>query len=361
MTQNIMAMNKPVSKSVVVRKKQPASLVLDEDSVKTWIKQSNNITNMMADYNVIQMRILVIVMEAMQEAINGNINHQATTQLDLFQNDIDKFGKITIAVPMKNFGVKSNHYAELRTALETFSKISVQFKVDSPYAGKNATKYTHLMDVTIPEKYQKSVVFNIDKEIAEKFLNVQGGFTKFLKEVVFALDSPYNIKFYYMCCSWLAKGGWSMKMEDLRQWLCIGDKYKLFKDFNRRVLKPTQEALEQNANCWFEYTPVFDDGEKQPRRIDFKIFRNVMTVEEEQYYEARVQNMRNLMFTHFQIEDNVFSKDIKPLLTLYNIEKATNKLIDLFVYLQENADRIPHKKEYLIKSMIEYLDPSAVQ
>ena len=361
MTQNIMAMNKPVSKSVVVRKKQPASLVLDEDSVKTWIKQSNNITNMMADYNVIQMRILVIVMEAMQEAINGNINRQPTTQLDLFQNDIDKYGKITIAVPMKNFGVKSNHYAELRTALENFSKISVQFKVDSLYAGKNATKYTHLMDVTIPEKYQKSVVFNIDKEIAEKFLNVQGGFTKFLKEVVFALDSPYNIKFYYMCCSWLAKGGWSMKMEDLRQWLCIGDKYKLFKDFNRRVLKPTQEVLEQNANCCFEYTPVFDEGEKQPRRIDFKIFRNVMTVEEEQYFEAHVQNMRNLMFTHFQIEDKVFSKDIKPLLTLYNIEKATNKLMELFVYLQENAERISYKKEYLIKSMIEYLDPSSTQ
>ena len=352
---NIMAMNKPVSKSVVKRKRQTANLILDEDSVKTWIKQSNNITNMMANYNVIQMRILVIVMEAMQEAINGNINHRQTTQLELFQNDIDRYGKITIAVPMKNFGVKSNHYAELRTALETFSKISVQFKVDSPYAGKNATKYTHLMDVTIPEKYQKSVVFNIDKEIAEKFLNVQGGFTKFLKEVVFALDSPYNIKFYYMCCSWLAKGGWSMKMQDLRDWLCIGDKYKEFKDFNRRVLKPTQETLEEHANCWFEYTPVYDDGARQPHRIDFKIFRNVMTVEEEQYFDAHVKNLRELMFKHFQI-DAEFSK-IFPLLTLYNIEKATNKLMDLFVYIQEHADEIDNKKDYLIASMIKYLDP----
>ena len=110
-------------------------------------------------------------MEAMQEAINGNINHHNSAQLELFQNDIDRFGKITIAVPMKNFGVKSNHYAELRSALETFSKISVQFKVDSPYAGKNATKYTHLMDVTIPEKYQKSVVF---KEIEGVFSEEEG-------------------------------------------------------------------------------------------------------------------------------------------------------------------------------------------
>ena len=85
MTLNIMAMNKPVSKSVVVRKKQQTDLVLDDDSVKTWIKQSNNVTNMMADYNVIQMRILVIVMEAMQEAINGNINHHNSAQLELFQ------------------------------------------------------------------------------------------------------------------------------------------------------------------------------------------------------------------------------------------------------------------------------------
>ncbi len=358
MTQNIMAMNKPTSinKSVVVRKKQQAKLVLDDDSAKTWITQSNNVTNMMADYNVIQMRILVIVMEAMQEAINGNINRQSTAQLDLFQNDIDKYGKISIAVPMKNFGIKSNHYAELRSALETFSQISVQFKVNSPYAGKNATKYTNLMSVTIPEKYQKSVVFNIEQEIAEKFLNVQGGFTKFLKEVVFALDSPYNIKFYYMCCSWLAKGGWSMKMDDLRKWLCIGNKYKEFKDFNRRVLKPTQEALEQNANCWFEYTPVFEEGEKQPRRIDFKIFRNVMTVDEEQFFNSHVNNIRDLLFVHFQVEDSEFSK-IFPLLTLYNIDKATNKLMDLFVYLREHAEEITNKKEYVIKSMINYLDP----
>ena len=350
-------MTKPTTnRSVVVRKKQGSNLVLDEDSVRTWIKQSNNITTMMADYNVIQMRILAIVTEAMQEAINGRINKHNTAQLDLFQNEMDRYGKITIAVPMKNFGVKANHYSDLRLALESFSKISVQFKVDSPLAGKNATKFTHLMDVTIPEKYQKSVVFNIEKEVAERFLNVQGGFTKFIKEVVFALDSPYNIKFYYMCCSWLAKGGWSMKMQDLRDWLCLEDKYKEYKDFNRRVLKPTQEALEQNANCWFEYSPVYAEGEKQPYRIDFKIFRNAMTVEEEQYFDSHVNNMRNLMFTHFQVQDADF-KEILPLLTLYNIEKAQNKLMELFVYLQDHAEEINSKKDYLIQSMRNYLDP----
>ena len=357
MTQNIMAMSKPTSdKSVVVRKKQQSNLVLDEDTAKTWIKQSNNVTTMMADYNVIQMRILVIVTEAMQQAIEGKINQHNTAQLDLFQNEMDRYGKITIAVPMKNFGVKANHYPDLRSALENFSKISVQFRVDSPLAGKNATKFTHLMDVTIPEKYQKSVVFNIDKEVAERFLNVQGGFTKFIKEVVFALDSPYNIKFYYMCCSWLAKGGWSMKMEDLREWLCIGSKYKEFKDFNRRILKPTQEALEQNANCWFEYTPVFADGEKQPRRIDFKIFRNAMTVEEEQYFDSHVNQLRDLMFTHFQIQDAEFN-EILPLLTLYNIEKALQKYIELSIYFQDHAEEINNKKQYMLKSMKNYLDP----
>ena len=147
-----------------------------------------------------------------------------------------------------------------------------------------------------------------------------------------------------------------MKMEDLREWLCIGSKYKEFKDFNRRILKPTQENLEKNANCWFEYKPVFVDGEKQPRRIDFKIFRNAMTVEEEKYFNSHVQNMKTLMFTHFQIGDADFNK-ILPLLTLYNVEKATEKLMDLFIYLQEHADEIINKKEYLMKSLITYLDP----
>lgn len=345
----------PNNKSVVRKKKEQQSLVLDD--AKTWINQSNNITNMMADYNVMQLRILVILMEAMQEAIDGSITHRPNHQLELFQNEIAKSGKLQIIIPMKNLGVKTNHYGELRLALEEFSKIPVKFKVDDPYAGKNATKYTHLFDVTIPEKYQKSVVFNMEREVAERFLNMQGGFTKFLKEVVFALDSPYNIKFYYMCCSWLAKGGWSMKIDTLRDWLCVGDKYKNFKDFNKRVLKPTQENLEQNANCWFEYTPVFTDDNKQPSRVDFKIFRNVMDDNEQKYFDSNVQNIKNLMFMHYKISDSEFHKYIYPLLTLYNVQKATEKLMELFMYVQDHQNEIKNEKEYLLKSMINYLDP----
>lgn len=355
--QNIMVTNKvEKNRSVVVRKKQRTGLILDDESAKTWLKQSNAITNMMADYNLIQMRILVLVVEAMQEAIDASINHQESAQLSLFQNDIDKFGKISIAIPMRNFGVKSNHYAELRTALETFSQISVQFKVNSPFAGKNATKFTHLMDVIVPEKYQKSVVFNIDKEVAEKFLSVQGGFTKFLKEVVFSLESPYYIKFYYMCCSWLAKGGWSMKMDKLREWLCVGDKYKEYKDLNRRILKPTQEILEQSANIYFEYAAVYDDNEKQPHTINFKVIRKVRTVEEEEYFNIHKTQLKSLLESYFQVNDKEFRK-IESLLTLYNIEKAIQKCVELYLYLQEHVGEIKNTKEYVITSMVNYLDP----
>ena len=350
-------MMKATGNKSIVKKQQQQSLVLDEDKKETWIKQSNNITNMMANYNVIQLRVLVILTEAMQNAIEGNIKHQNSQQLELFQEEITQFGKLQIIVPMKNFGVKDNHYQDLRDALEEFSKIPVKFKVNDPYAGKGATRYTHLVDVIIPEKYQKSVVFNIDKEVAERFLSVQGGFTKFLKEVVFALDSPYYIKFYYMCCSWLAKGGWSMKMEDLRQWLCIGDKYKEYKDFNRRVLKPTQENLEQYANCWFEYSPVFTDDSKQPSRINFKIFRSAYSAEEQRQLDYNKSYLRDLMLKHFEITNKEFDDRIDPLLTLYNIEKAKENFMDLFMYIGQHEDSITNKKEYLLRSLINYLDP----
>ena len=147
-----------------------------------------------------------------------------------------------------------------------------------------------------------------------------------------------------------------MKYEDLRNWLCVGDKYKEFKDFNRRVLKPTQETLEQRSNCWFEYTPIFDPDNKQPKRIDFKIFRNAMTIEEERFFQSHVNNIRNLMFAHYQVTEKDFH-DIEELLTLYNIEKATNKLMELFMYIQDHGDTINNKKEYRLKAMIRYLDP----
>lgn len=352
-----MAMNKMTTNKSLVQRKKKQSLVLDEETNKTWIKQSNYITNMIGNYNVLQLRALVILVEGMQEAINGSIDHRETQQLSLFQNEIDKFGKLSIIVPMKNFGVKAYRYPELKDALKSFSEIPVEFKVDSPYAGKNATKYTHLLDVTIPEKYQKSVEFSIDKEVAERFLNIQSGFTKFLKEVVMTLDSPYTIKFYYMCCSWLAKGGWTMKYEELRKWLCIGEKYANFKDLNRRILKPTQQTLNERANCWFEYKPVFVGDEKTPKQINFKIIRRAMTVDEEEYFNKMISRLRDNMFKYFQIEDKQFSK-IVPLLTLYNIEKAANKFSELFSYIYVNRpDEIKNKKEYVMAAMMDYLEP----
>ena len=342
------------NRSVVVKKKP---LVLD-DEIKTWIKQSNTITNMIADYNLIQVRALVILVEAMQQAINGAIDQRPNEQLSLFQNEIDKYGKLNIIIPMKNFGVPPYRYTALKAALKEFSNIPVEFKVDSVYAGKNATKYTHLLDVTIPEKYQKSVEFSIDKEVAEKFLNMQGGFTKFLKEVVMALDSPYNIKFYYMCCSWLAKGGWTMKYEDLRTWLCLGDKYQEFKDLNKRVLKPTQENLEKHSNCWFEYNPVFVGDEKVPRRINFKIFRSSYTVEEEQRLETQTNYLRDLLFKHYQIQDRDFSQQIKPLLTLYNVERAITKFMEISMYIQEHTKDIHDKKKYVLACLVDDLTPT---
>lgn len=348
-------------KSIVKRKRPVIILdggVITEDpsSLGTWLYQSNVITNMIADYQVIHMRILVTFMETIQDSIKKSINKVPQNQLALFHTQDLVSSKIRVEIPLKNFGISHNNYPLLKRALIDLASIPVLLPVEDPVVGKKALMAAGLFIAIMPEKYDRMVAIEIDKRVAEALVNMDGGYTSFMKETVLNLSNKNAIKFYFKCCSWLVKGGFSMEVSKLREWLCVKDKYSSYLEFSRKVLKTAQKQLEEHANCWFEFLPEYRNNEKEPFRINFKVFRNAYTAEEQKEIDTKVAYLKMLWERYFDFSETEYQQ-IYPLLTLYNLTGTMNKTTELNMYLSANATKIKDKKSYCFESLHNYLLP----
>ena len=116
---------------------------------ETWLIQPIAVTMMRHDYSLIQVRILVSIVENLQQILHGILNNDRSRQLEIFKTDeLDEDGRMPIRLPFKALGVDANHYPQLRTSLKMLASIPVEIPYKSP-EGKKFKKITNLCDVYI--------------------------------------------------------------------------------------------------------------------------------------------------------------------------------------------------------------------
>ncbi len=71
------------------------------------------------DYSLIQVRILVSIVENLQQILHGILNNKRNPQLDLFKTDeLDEDGRMPIKAAVQGACVDPNHYPQLRNSLK---------------------------------------------------------------------------------------------------------------------------------------------------------------------------------------------------------------------------------------------------
>lgn len=351
-------------KNVVIKERKPLARtnkpVKLPDNV-TWLKQPNIITLMSCDLNKIQMRAIIILIETLQEDINKRISGAPFAQLSLFKDE-DEDRVVKISIPIRNFGVKPNHYPELRNAIKELAKIPVEIDIKHPETGE-ATFNTNLLSAIIPLEgsQRKNVIFRIEREVAKCLVQVdfsQGlGYTNYIKEIALTADSKYTIRMYMLISTWKHKGGFSMDVDKFKHWLQIDDsKYSDWKDIERRIIKTAEEELHEKANCWFHYSPVYDQNVslKTPFRLDFKVISSASD-EAEKELEIKKRSLQNVLVNNLKLSLNQ-SNDIISLLTIYNHKEITEKLFSLYDYIQNNRKTINSVSEYSYKSLMSFIE-----
>jgi hypothetical protein len=341
-----------------VKRNIPSDLIPIED--ETWLIQPIAVTMMRHDYSLIQIRILVSIVQFMQEKLHKLLEERRRAPQIFTDSELDDDGRLEVRVLFKTLGIDPNHYPQLRQSLKMLATIPVEI----PYktmSGRHYIKVTNLCDVYIPDDpgiYVKYAVLKIDRTVADRIVSVDLGWHRLGKQIVYSCRNRYTQRIYMFIASWADKGSAIIKTLEFRKMLRLESNYKKFSDFTRRVLEPAKEELYELAengfcDCYFDYVKRYDHGQRggEPDELVFKIYRPKKKSGETMTPITDMQRKQfaNMLVRHFGFKEanaEAMSKKITP----ENYEDACNKLISLHSRLRDDM-HITDKVAYTYRTL----------
>lgn len=328
----------------------------------TWLKQPNIITLMAGDFKTVQIRILIAVIEKLQGAIELSVQHldkYGTSipheQLSLFKEFEDR---IRVDIAYKDLGVSPDQYKEVKSMVRKLISIPVEFDVKDPITGEESWAITGLFTkANIPKApYSRGFSLEMDREVAKVFINVDRGFTRYIKEIALRAQSRYTIRMYMLISSWKEKGGFSIYVDKFRKFLKLEDKYPEFKDLYKRVIRPVYDDLFEQADCWFEVAEVYrNPADTQPYKLNFKVVKSALSKKEQEMLDSQRRGLTNSCALHFGMEDKHL-KQLIPLINLGNYQAVATKMLYLHDYVKENWSAIKNKPEYCLSVLLKEVE-----
>ncbi len=322
----------------------------------TELIQPHIVTMLSADFKTLHIRIIITIMEKLQKTLYQRIDKVPFYQLSLF--DSGRFDTVKIVIPLKDFGVRVDEYATLKAALKQLSSVAVELDTVDPVSKEPAWAVKGLLNAYIPnKKYNRNCTIEMDADICKVLTNVDRGFTRFFKEIAYSTQSKYTLRLYLLISSWKDKGGFEININKFRRWLGIGNKYKDFKDLNRRVINPAKEELKEKADCFFEVNELYKEGEKKPSKLKFKVIKKHLSLHEQNHLELQKKSIENMLKMHFGMEQELID-DVLENATIDNVKMINQKCIELHGLFSEekNIRRIKNMSQYAYKSIKKLMD-----
>ena len=97
-------------------------------------------------------------------------------------------------------------------------------------------------------------------EFHEKILpyiaNLKARYTKYELVNIGAFTSTHTIRLYELCSQYKTVGTREIKLEDLKDWLQVSDKYDRYNNFNQRVLTPAIDEINAKSDLLVSVEPI---------------------------------------------------------------------------------------------------------
>lgn len=154
-------------------------------------------------------------------------------------------------VPVKNA------HRELYQATEKLYERSVIIKHDD-----YIEEFRWIQRKAIYHKGEGKVSFTWSEDILTYISQLERRFTQYRLADVAKLNTSYAIRVYELLMRFNQTHERWIKLEDFKSLLQLQDKYQLFRDLNKRVIKPAIKEINQSSNL-----EVFYSTKKQGRKV----------------------------------------------------------------------------------------------
>lgn len=237
------------------------------------IKQPYHLTVSQSSYNVHEERVLLAIINELQPHFSYKTS---------FKEFLEKFEKnekdVVIKVKVKSLMRDgSKKYREVEKALEGIRSKKVKI------IGKDKTygEYSFCSSFILEYAYffsKEMVKIKLSTEVMSYLCASLSNYTKFNLKIAFNCSSPYTIKLYKYISHFRDRIGKciNLSIQQLREWLCLNEKYERPNSIRQKILLPAQKELKEKADIWFE----LKDPIKEVRKVTgwkIKIFGNTGT------------------------------------------------------------------------------------
>lgn len=345
-------------RKTIVKKTAKRKKAIELPEVMTKIYQPNRITNAQLPLTLIQSKVFAYVMLQLQEAIKADMSNKSYQQLDLFLNP----NLVKIKIPLSEISSRASSYRDVKESIRDLAGVvvSVPYKDET---GKGMQRITGLLRADIPDKatYNSTIDVEIEKKVAEVLIRIDKNddnspinFTSYFFETVLSARCVYTPRLYPLIASWSKKGAFTIGMDELKNILCIPDKYPRFYDFKKNVLEPVQEDIYEKAHCWFNCNVAnFKTTHKGKTMLNFK----VITPEFKKELGKRDENILNILRTHYKFNPDQI-KAIENILAADDLNRNAfmQKISEIDEHIHKNnadhsKDEIVNKTQYMYKSL----------
>ena len=314
-----------------------------------FILQPNRITNAQYDYSLIQEKLLNYVIFNLQNAIQKSFKNEDFGQLTIWKATTTD-NEINIKIPLREITSAPN-YIKVKKALEQLAGIVVKIPTD-----RETIKITGLLAAEVPKtpNYRSIIDIYIRRSVAKWLIEIDKDlsgkpihWTYFMYQVTQNSSCKYTAKIYKKLCSWRQKGGFTISLEQFREWLCIENKYKSFSDIKKNILIPVQHDLTDKADLWFNCkAKYFVRKQNNVKYLNFKIITHELQESEDKLKDHIIY----LLKTHFKFQSRNIEQ-IRPIFDYAVPSTIINKINDLYQYYQSNSNQISNITGYVIKSL----------
>ena len=312
------------------------------ENKKTSLRQTNMFAGGMAyDYDLIGMKVMVSLIDKLQDSINESINHRKQIEnkiytLNLFKNNDSK---IRVDINYSDLGVSTGQYGAVKIVLQKLATLPINIITKDPLTNQEVIKISGFLRAYIPTKsHSKQFYIEMDRDIAEEFVNCRLGYSKFIKETALVLNKKYAVRLYFYLNSWKDKGKVTILYKNLRRILGVTksvnlkkDIYVRFNDFNKRVLEDSKVCLDELSDLTFDYKLNYEDENfkkaDDPNSITFFIKDKNSINKLSQDTDKGVKNsVLNILNNHLTGLSEEIKEDIIRNVTKDNFQEVVGKI-----------------------------------